>query len=105
MTPAPAPHTTVLLTPAVSLRPCAPASLRAHDPLVCVPMHGVARNVLIRKAWPSAPWCGQALTTPVPTTGGNASTFPANCANADVALYNTAAAAIMDAAQIPTVDM
>lgn len=85
-----------------ALRPCVAACAR---PPCCVLMHGVARNVLIRKVWPSASWCGQALTTPVPTTGGNASTFPANCANADVALYNTAAAAIMDAAQIPIVDM
>ena len=45
------------------------------------------------------------LTTPVPTVGGNASSFPSHCANADVVRYNAAAAGIMAAAAIPTVDM
>ena len=31
------------------------------------------------------------LTTPVPTDGGNASSFPSHCSNADVMAYNTAA--------------
>jgi len=46
-----------------------------------------------------------ALTTPVPTDGHNASSFPAKASNADVVRYNAAAAAIMAAAKIPTVDM
>ena len=28
------------------------------------------------------------LTTPVPTDGGNASSFPSHCSNADVVAYN-----------------
>ena len=45
------------------------------------------------------------LTTPVPTIGGNASSFPSHVANADVVQYNAAASKIMDASNINVIDM
>lgn len=45
------------------------------------------------------------LTTPVPSKGGNASSYPSGDANDDVVAYNEAAARIMHNRSIPTLDL
>ena len=68
-------------------------------------MLGAATDALLECRKQKATKLIYILTTPVPTDGGNASSLPSHCANADVVRYNTAASAIMAAAKIPTVDM